>query len=56
MVRISKKVDTLEADSMKIERFEDIESWQAARKLTVSIYALSRNRSLGKDFGLREQV
>ena len=47
---------TLEAGSVKIERFEDIESWQIARKLTSAIYALSRNSSLGKDFGLRDQL
>lgn len=41
---------------LAIEKFEDIESWQAARKLTSAIYALSRNGSLGKDFGLREQI
>jgi len=41
---------------VKIERFEDIEAWQAGRKLTSAIYALSRNSSLGKDFGLREQI
>ena len=41
---------------MKIKRFEDIESWQVARKLTVSIYALSQSSSLGKEFGLRDQL
>lgn len=41
---------------MRIERFEDIESWQAARKLTASIYTLTRNSSLGKDFGSRDQL
>lgn len=46
----------LEAGSMEIKRFEDIESWQVARKLTTSIYALSQSSSLGKDFGLRDQL
>jgi len=41
---------------VKIKRFEDIESWQVARKLTVSIYALSQSSSLGKEFGLRDQL
>ena len=41
---------------MKIERFEDIESWQIARKLTCAIYALSQSSSLGNDFGLRDQL
>ena len=47
---------TLEEDNVKIERFEDIESWQAARKLTSSIYTLTQSSSLGKDFGLRDQL
>jgi len=41
---------------VRIERFEDIESWQAARALTSAIYDLSRDTSLGKDFGLRDQI
>jgi len=41
---------------VKIKRFEDIESWQVAGKLTASIYALSQSSSLGKDFGLRDQL
>jgi hypothetical protein len=31
----------LKAGSVKIERFEDIEDWKAARKLTEGIYALT---------------
>jgi four helix bundle protein len=41
---------------MKIERFEDIEGWQLARKLTKHIYAVSKIGSFSKDFGLRDQI
>ena len=41
---------------MAIERFEDIEAWQAARRLTAAIYTLAFNGRLGKDFGLKEQI
>ena len=41
---------------MKIERFEDIEAWKAARELTREIYALTRQEAFSKDFGLRDQV
>ena len=41
---------------MKITRFEDIESWQQARKLTNKIYALSRSGAFAHDFGLRDQI
>ena len=41
---------------MKIERFEDIEAWKAARKLTEEIYALTTQPRFAKDFGLRDQI
>lgn len=40
----------------KIERFEDIQAWQRARKLVNEIYGLSNSGAFGKDFGLRDQV
>jgi four helix bundle protein len=40
----------------KIERFEDIEAWKAARVLTAKIYSLSAEGSLARDFGLRDQL
>jgi four helix bundle protein len=40
----------------KIERFEDIKSWQEARKLTGGIYAITRNGSFTRDFALRDQL
>ena len=41
---------------MKIERFEDIESWQSARKLTNEIYSISNEERFNKDFGLKDQI
>lgn len=41
---------------MKIERFEDIQAWQAARELTRLIYALSQKEPFNHDFALRDQI
>jgi len=41
---------------MKLTRFEDIESWQAARELTKNIYDATRTERFSKDFGLRDQI
>jgi len=41
---------------MKIERFEDIQAWQAARELTRLIYALSQKAPFSHDFALRDQI
>ena len=40
----------------KVNRFEDLEVWRSARKLTIEIYRLVRNPSFAKDFGLRDQI
>lgn len=37
-------------------RFEDLEAWQAARRLVNAIYGLTRSRELAKDFGLSSQI
>lgn len=39
-----------------ISRFEDIEAWKTARRLTSAIYALSNQTGFNKDFGLRDQI
>jgi four helix bundle protein len=39
-----------------ISRFEDIEAWKTARRLTNSIYAHSNLAGFNKDFGLRDQI
>jgi four helix bundle protein len=40
----------------KIERFEDLISWQKARELNRLVYGASRNSAFAKDFGLRDQI
>ncbi len=39
-----------------IHRFEDIESWKEARKLTAQLYRACRKRPLSDDFGLCDQI
>lgn len=39
-----------------IEKFEDIEAWQKARKLTREVYAASNTGLFAKDYGLRDQI
>lgn len=41
---------------MKIERFEDIEAWKLARKLTNKVYALTQKDDFSRDFELRDQI
>ena len=41
---------------MKIERFEDIESWKAGRELTKIVYKLTNKATFSKDFGLKDQI
>jgi len=41
---------------VKIERFEDIEAWKAARSLAGAVYGLTRKPALSRDFGLRDQM
>ena len=40
----------------KIERFEDIVSWQRARELTREIYGCSKVGAFARDFGLCDQI
>jgi four helix bundle protein len=40
----------------KIERFEDIDGWQAARELMRMVYAVSTKGSFAKDYRLRDQI
>ena len=39
-----------------IEKLEDIEAWQKARKLTREVYAASNTGLFAKDYGLRDQI
>ena len=41
---------------MGIERFEDIEAWQLARKLTRKVYELTKKTKFARDFGLKRQI
>ena len=40
----------------RIERFEDLQSWQRARQLTNSIYDLTECSKFARDFQLRGQI
>ena len=39
-----------------IERFEDIEAWEAARKLRQAVYRLTRGKTFASDFALVNQI
>jgi four helix bundle protein len=39
-----------------IQRFEDIQAWQEARKLVKMVYSLTSKESFSKDFGMRDQI
>ena len=41
---------------MKIERFEEIQGWQEARKLTKEIYKLTNGFPFKRDQGLCRQI
>lgn len=41
---------------MKIERFEEIEGWQAGRELSRMVYAATRLPLFAKDYGLKDQI
>jgi len=41
---------------MKIERFEDIDAWKLARKLTNQVYDLTRKDEFSRYFELRDQI
>jgi len=40
----------------KIEKFEDIDAWKEARKLTNMIYKVSEEAQFAQDFSLKNQV
>ena len=40
----------------KIKKFEDIESWKRARKLTKEVYTVTAQERFSGDFGLRNQI
>ena len=40
----------------KVERFEDLEVWQAARDVAKAIYQASATGAFSRDYGLRDQI
>ena len=45
-----------ETGNMKINNFEEIESWQLARELTRKVYRLTSKKGFVQDFGLKKQI
>lgn len=41
---------------MKIKRFEELNIWKLAIKITKEIYDLTAKKEFSKDFGLRDQI
>jgi len=41
---------------MKIEKFEDLESWKYARILTNEVYLITKKEKFSKDYGLKDQI
>ena len=39
-----------------VRRFEDLQAWQEARKLTQQIYRLTRSGAFARDFGLKQSL
>ncbi len=40
----------------RIERFEDLEAWQHARKLVAEVYRVAKSSQVRSDWGLRNQI
>jgi hypothetical protein len=45
-----------ETSAVTIERFEDLKSWQEARKLMQVVYRLTRGKAFAQDHGLGWQM
>jgi 23S rRNA-intervening sequence protein len=41
---------------MKIEKFEEIESWKLSREQTKEIYKVTKLNNFSKNFGLKDQI
>lgn len=41
---------------MKILRFEELEVWQQARRLTRTVYAFTEGSKFSRDYGLKDQM
>lgn len=40
----------------KLEQFEDLEAWKEARRLVRSVYHITRESDIARDFGLIHQI
>jgi len=40
----------------KIKKFEDIEAWKMARRITAQIYSFSNEGSFSRDYAFRDQI
>lgn len=40
----------------KIERFEDLKVWQAARLISIAVFEITKNEKLSKDYSLKDQM
>src|ERR1043166_3515809 len=54
--RFSTLNPTKEESMAKIKKFEDIESWRKARKLTKDIYSVTSQGKFLRDFSLKDQI
>ena len=41
---------------MKVERLEDLNIWQRARKMTQEIYTITEKPKFSKDYALKDQI
>ncbi|MGC9399742.1 MAG: four helix bundle protein [Anaerolineae bacterium] len=41
---------------VKIERFEDVESWKKGRELCKMVYRMTNTGKFKRDYGLRDQI
>ena len=41
---------------MAVKRFEDLEIWKEARRLTQAIYQLTKSDKFSRDFALQDQI
>lgn len=41
---------------VRVERFEELEVWKAARRLAKDVYGMTREGAFARDFGLRDQI
>ena len=43
------------AHMSKVERFEDLQVWQMAHELSITVYGLAKAGEFSRDWGLRNQ-